>query len=551
MGPITVFRAKKILTMEPALPEATAVAVADGRIVAVGSPDSISAWTTGRHVTVDDSFADHFLVPGFIDPHVHPSLPAVLTQFPFIAPDDWTLPAGYFPGARTHDAYISRLLELVGRHGDEDVPFITWGYHSLWHGDIYRPLLNELFGEQPVVLWHRSFHELIANDAALEWAGVSAADVAEHPEVDWDRGHFWENGAFALIGKLAGIAFEPAAFRQGLETFLEMLHLGGVTTCLDMGIGIFGDPPGEFGQVRAAVEDTDAPNRVILTPIITDFLARGVDPTDAVTVVEEWRRDNTDRVLIDRRFKLMIDGAIFSGLSQYGFPGYLDGHDGVWMAPPETIRQWAEVFWRAGYQLHAHTNGDLSADLFIDILRHLQSVHPRFDHRMTLEHFAFTTEQQNRQLGALGALVSANPYYLYILGDAYSDEMLGPERGSQMVRLGSLERHGTPFALHSDCPMAPLSPLTLAWVAANRVTIDGSILCPEERTSLDAALRAITIDAAWIMGWENEIGSIRAGKRADLTVLDADPYDVGAEGLRDIGVLGTVFGGRPAPISGR
>ena len=116
-----------------------------------------------------------------------------------------------------------------------------------------------------------------------------------------------------------------------------------------------------------------------------------------------------------------------------------------------------------------------------------------------------------------------------------------------MVRLGSLQRHGVPFALHSDSPMAPLSPLTLAYNATNRVTINGNLTGAEERISLDAALRAITIDAAWIVGWENEIGSIRAGKRADFAVLDSDPYQVGASGLREIKVWGTVFDGEVHP----
>jgi hypothetical protein len=150
---------------------------------------------------------------------------------------------------------------------------------------------------------------------------------------------------------------------------------------------------------------------------------------------------------------------------------------------------------------------------------------------------------------ALGMVVSANPYYNFMLSEIYSDNWLGPDRGSQMVRLGSLERLGVPFALHSDCPMAPLDPLTLAWSAATRHTIDGGVTTPVERVSLDAALRAITIDAAWVMHWEDEIGSIRAGKRADFTILDADPYEVGAEGLRNIRVWGTVFEGEVAPIA--
>ena len=218
------------------------------------------------------------------------------------------------------------------------------------------------------------------------------------------------------------------------------------------------------------------------------------------------------------------------------------------MAPLEVTTDWARFFWGKGYKLHAHTNGDKSAAAFVDLLRTLQTEMPRPDHRFTLEHFAYTTEDQNRQLGALGAVVSANPYYQYILSDIYSEQWLGPDRGSQMVRLGSLERLGVPFAFHSDCPMAPLSPLTLAWSASNRITINGNVNGADERVSLDAAMRAITIDAAWVMGWEDEIGSIRAGKKADFTVLEENPYRVGITGLRDITVWGTVFEGEVHPL---
>jgi hypothetical protein len=254
-------------------------------------------------------------------------------------------------------------------------------------------------------------------------------------------------------------------------------------------------------------------------------------------------------VLVENHFKLMLDGAIFSGLAQMGPPGYLDGHEGIWMAPLPVTTQWARAFWNAGYQLHAHTNGDKSAAAFIELLRSLQAQKPRTDHRFTLEHFAYSTQDQSRQLKALGALVSANPYYHYLLSDMYSELWLGEDRGSQMVRLGSLERLQVPFALHSDSPMAPLSPLTLAWNATNRITINGVTSGLEERISLDAALRAITTDAAWIVGWEDEIGSIRAGKRADFTVLEADPYAVGVAGLKDIPVWGTVFEGEVHPVS--
>jgi len=545
-GDLVVYTAKKIITMEPALPEATAVAVADGRIVAVGSLDSLQPWLDVNEVRIDRSLADKVLMPGFIDPHVHPSLPAVLTQFPFLAPDDWSLPTGEFPGATTPGAFEARLKELVAAHRNPAVPFISWGYHPLWHGEVYRPQLNEWFPDTPVMLWHRSFHELIGNDSALAMLGISEADTIGNHESDWARGHFWENGLKAIMPKM-GFLFEPARFGAGMANFLQMVHLGGVTTVLDMGTGIFGNPAREIDLIRQVAEQSEAPLRIVMTPIITDFLARGRTPAQAQAEIEQWRAGNSRRVTVGNHFKLMLDGAIFSGLAQMGPPGYIDGHEGLWMAPLPVTTEWARAFWRAGYQLHAHTNGDKSAAAFIQLLRTLLAEYPRADHRFSLEHFAYSTEDQSRQLKALGAVVSANPYYHYLLSDIYSELWLGEDRGSQMVRLGSLERLGVPFALHSDNPMAPLSPLTLAWNATNRVSINGKPTGAGERISLAAALRAITIDAAWVAGMEDEIGSVRAGKRADFTVLEADPYAVGVAGLKDIRVWGTIFEGAAYP----
>ncbi|WP_439101610.1 amidohydrolase [Congregibacter sp.] len=544
-----IFTAEKIITMDPGLPEATAVAVHSGRVVAVGNLAELQDTPALASYAIDRRFEDKVLTPGFIDPHVHPTLPAVLTQFPFLAPDDWDLPTGTFPGALSPEAFEKKLRMLVDNH-EGDQPFIAWGYHPLWHGDVYRQQLSDWFPNQPVMLWHRSFHELILNDTAIKALNLSEAEVEQLHEADWGKGHFWENGLKALVPRL-GFVFEPTRFLVGMENFLAMAHRGGVTTTLDMGTGIFGNPEQELALIRKAVEDTNAPLRIIMTPIITDFLARGRSPAEAEKEIDQWRESNTDRVMIDHHFKLMMDGAIYSGLAQMGPPGYLDGHKGQWMAPLEVTHSWAAHFWKAGYKIHAHTNGDASAAALIDMLKALQLEHPRLDHRLTLEHFAYTTEEQIRQFGTLGGVISANPYYHYILSDLYGEAWLGPDRSAQMVPLGSVERAGIPLALHSDAPMAPLEPLTLAWAASNRVTINGNATGQNQRISLETALRGITIDAAWIMGWENEIGSIRAGKRADFTVLEGDPYAVGVQGLRDIPIWGTVFEGRPAKIDQR
>jgi predicted amidohydrolase YtcJ len=538
-----VYTAKLIRTMEPALPEATAVAVENGKVLAVGSLDSLSPLIAARGARIDRQFGDKVITPGFIDPHVHPTLPAVLTQFPFLAPDDWYLPTGDFPGATTPEGYRSALQNLVAQHDDASVPFVAFGYHPLWHGEVWRDDLNDWFGDTPVMIWHRSFHELIGNDAAWELLGVTKDDADAIPHgASWERGHFYELGLRAVFPRM-GFLFESARYMKGMQNFLSMMHESGVTTAADMGTGIFGNPVAEIQAVKAAVASDPVGVRVLLTPIITDFITRQKSAEQALAEVREWQTMNDDQVTVGNHFKLMIDGAIFSGLSQMGSPGYLDGHTGVWMVDVPTLETFAKTFWDAGFQIHAHSNGDAATARFIDLLDYLLRESPRADHRMTLEHFAYSTEDQNRKLAALGAAVSANPYYHYILSEMYSGDWLGPDRGPQMVRLGSLESKGVPIGLHSDSPMAPLSPLTLMWTAVARENISGEKTGQGEVMSRYGALKAITIDAAWILGLEDSIGSIRAGKAADFTVLAADPLTVPLEQLRSIEVIGTVYAG--------
>lgn len=550
---ITIFVAKKIVTMEESLPEATAVAVAEGRVVSLGTLETLSDYVTNHDAVVDTRFADKILMPGFIDPHIHPSLPAVLTQFPFLAPEDWDLPTGFFPGATTHEDYVALLRGLVAdyeaNNPDPSIPFIAWGYHQLWHGDVKRPLLNQLFPDTPVMLWHRSFHELIGNDAAFDLLGITEEDANVYPEeANWENGHFWENAGKVLVAKLPFL-FAPDRYGKGMENFYEMLHIGGVTSAMDMGVGIFGDPVGETELIKQTVERIQPPTRLVLTPIITDFLLRGRTPEQALTEIQEWTDASTDLVSFDNHFKLMMDGAIFSGLSQYGFPGYKDGHEGLWMAPLVVTEEWARFFWNNGFQIHAHTNGDKSTEALIGIVRRLLEQKPRFDHRTTLEHFAFSHEEQLRQMKALGIAVSANPYYQFMLADTYAENWLGEDIARRMVPLGGAARQGITMALHSDNPMAPLSPLMLVHTAVNRKTINGNANALSEVLTVHQAMRAITIDAAWIMRRENEIGSIRAGKRADFVVLEENPYDVAPDKLKDIKVWGTVFSGKDYPLN--
>lgn len=226
-------------------------------------------------------------------------------------------------------------------------------------------------------------------------------------------------------------------------------------------------------------------------------------------------------------------------------PGYTDGHHGEWLMTPEVLAAGVRTFWNAGWQIHVHVNGDGGMDSVLAALEAAQAERPRFDHRFFMHHVGYHSQAQTARIAALGAHASVNPYYIHALADDYARVGLGPERASQIVRCGSLTRAGVKVSFHSDFVMAPPEPLALAWCAATRTTHSGKVVAPEERLTLMQALRGITIDAAWALRIEHEVGSIAAGKRADFCVLEDDPFELGTEGLKDVRVAGTVFEGQP------
>jgi len=255
----------------------------------------------------------------------------------------------------------------------------------------------------------------------------------------------------------------------------------------------------------------------------------------------DWGRDKVQ--WLPQQVKLFADGAIFSQLMQVQEP-YLDGHEGQWIAVPEDYAAAFKLYWDAGYQISTHVNGDEGLQVVVDVLKERMENNPRQDHRFTVVHFALSTEEQVQTLGKLGAVITANPYYVTSLADRYSEFGLGPKRADTMVRLGSVAKTPMLISLHSDMPMAPADPLFLAWCAATRLTVSGRVAAPEQRISRDRALSAVTLDSAYVIQKENELGSIKPGKVADFTILEQDPYTVPVEELKDIPVWGVVFQGQ-------
>lgn len=540
---LVIYVARKIVTMEPGQPKATAVAVQNGLIVDVGSLAQFREWLGDKPHRVDKRFAKKVLMPGFIDPHVHPFLAAKLLTFDIAAPEYWDLPDGTIEATPDRASFVERITKLVGDHTDPSKPQIIWGWHRLWHGDFTRSDLDAITKDKPLVLWHRSYHEIVANSAALEWLDLSAEEIKEAGEqIDLAKGHFMERGLSAASRRLAELTESPEKVAQGLGIFRDLVRRAGVTTVADLVAGSTIGIDREWDAARKHLQGKNVPFRTLfIASPFAWFLEMG-EPGHAYH--ETIRAQATPQLRWPRAIKTFADGAFISQLMQLSAPGYLDGHEGQWIVPPEFQRSTIEPYWKNDYDVYYHVNGDRGVDETLDVFEALQSAHPRADSRFSLEHFGVSREDQITRLARLGGSVSINGYYLYLFGDMYAKHGLGYSRASQITRLGSLARAGVRFTMHSDLPMGPIEPLLAVTSAVTRRTLDGSILGREQAVSVEAALRAVTIDAAWSLRIDDEVGSIAVGKKADFVVLDRSPFDVRPSRIRDIQVWGTVFEGQ-------
>lgn len=550
-SPTTIYVAREFLTMNPQQPTAEAVAVRDGRFLAVGTRAAVTA-AAGAGARLDQTFADKVVVAGFVEQHVHPVLAALTMNHEVISIEDWDSMRGFSPAVRDPKGYQARLTAALAAQPDKSRPFVSWGYHHYFHGPMSRQLLDKLAPATPVIVWHRSAHEFYLNSAALKLAGIDAAFVAgrsksEQEQSSLERGHFFEQGAMAILGKIAPMVATPALFKRGLEFSEQYYHRAGITLACEPG-GFFSKPMQD--AVNAVYSDADTPFNHCFMGDGKTFAAN--HPADAAAMVKDseqvldWGKGRT--WYLPKQVKFLTDGAIYSQLMMMK-GGYTDGHKGAWIMDPPAFGYAFQSFWDAGYQIHVHNNGDAGLEVLVGELEKAMARKPRKDHRTVIVHFGFASPELVRRWGELGGIVSANPYYVTALAGRYAKLGVGPERSKNMVPMGDVVKNGIHFSFHSDMPMAPAKPLQLVWAAVNRLTAEGDVAGPEHRVTLDQALRAVTIEGAYSIQMEHQVGSIEVGKDANLTVLEKSPYDVPPIAIKDIGVWGTMLEGRvqPAP----
>ena len=543
VGQIFVF--KDLITLDEKLKNSpNAVYIKKGKFIKIDKFNQLIK--DFPETEINRNYENNIAVPGFIEHHIHPFLSSLTMNSKIISIDDWDLDGETSKGVLTNSDYISELIKSFNEKGKEEI-FITWGYHHYFHGKISRQILDEISSDKPILIIHRSFHEFIMNSAAIDFFGINKIELNKIDEkirenIDIQEGHFSENGAFLVVPNLMKYFSKNNGFINGLKKTVNYLHQNGITLISNPGSMPDRDLQNAknyiFGAKTVPFKSYFIPNGMYLSSTFKENLL------EKTTEILNWGEGKVQ--FLPNHIKLFIDGAMYSQ-NMIMSEGYTDGHQGVWLMEKDKYSEAFEFYWDNNYQIHIHQNGDGGLDYLLDILEKNLKRKPRNDHRTTIVHFGYSRSNQIPRIKELGAIVSANPYYITVLSDLYSKVGVGYSRSQEMVRLGDLEDNKVTFSLHSDMPMAPASPLQLMNSAVNRLNIANKVAGPNQKIEVINALKAVTINAAYILGLEEDYGSISSGKYANITILDKNPLNIDPYSISNIKVIGTIFEGKPFP----
>ena len=538
----TVFEAKKIITMDPNCPEATHIAVREGRILAVGNLEKVASW--GAYI-LDDSFKYKFILPGFVEGHTL-LLAGGMWKYLYVGYQDRIDPDGkLWQGVQTIEDVIERMTQEDARL-PSGVPLIAWGFDPIFLMDT-RPDrfdFDKISKTRPIVVMHSNFHVMTVNSASLSMAQYNAHTNVDGVAKDANgdpNGELQEMAAMFPLMRRLGIDFRDLGrTRAAIEAFGRVCNRVGVTTATDL-INDLDDEA--VSGLKEVTEENDYPIRLV--PMLNGLSQTPAQTAKRALEIKEMSTDNLHLGGV----KLLTDGSIQAFTARLRWPGYYNGApNGIWNIAPQQLNTMVDTLNENGVAMHIHTNGDEAVDVALDAVEIATKNNANPDHRITLQHCQMADKAQYQRMKKLGVCVNLFSNHIYYFGDQHAAITIGPDRAERMDGARTALDHDIPLAIHSDAPVTPMGPLTCAWAASKRLTASGAVLGPSECISNHEALHAITLGPAYTLKLDDKVGSLEVGKWADFAILEDDPTTIDQRELKDIEIWGTVLGGVHHPI---
>ncbi|MBU3589559.1 amidohydrolase [Polynucleobacter sp. 80A-SIGWE] len=541
----TIFYGGPIVTVNAKNEEVQALAVQNGKIVAVGTKDAVTKeWQADNTKVID--LKGQTLMPGFVEPHVHIIVTSVFEGLGLNL-SNFTLPYD------TKESLIQKMKVAL-----KDVPAGGWLFGFGVDPSRTTPFMAELNADDldkvskdvPVFIVNQSGHIGYVNHKALELAGVT--DQTPNPK---GGGVYVKDAKGKLTGKLieppsylAFMAKMPAPTEAQLmgaiQGTMKKIASTGVTTVSEMSVG------GNFGVDKevAIYKSIFAKNA---SPVrIRGYLFSESIPSGKTSIKPNEGDDQLRFIGI----KYISDGST-QGLTAALTKPYTYPKNSQWSGELDfkdaEIYASAKSFFDQGWQISTHANGDKAIDQTLATYSKLLADNPKQDRRLRIEHFTINNESQVKKAVKLGVIPSFTIGHVDYWGAAFNNHLVGPDRAKRIDPAGDFKRAGGKFTLHSDTPVSPVGPLNYISEEVTRLwqLPPQKALGPDQAVSVDDAIRAVTIDAAYQLFADNIVGSLEVGKQADLVLLEKNPRQTAPADIRNIKVKGTWVSGKQVNLN--
>jgi len=576
LSPATVYLGGDILTMKGNEPHyVEALVVRDGKIAFVGSkPEALK--TAGAGAARID-LGGRTLLPGFIDAHGH-----IADYVGTWGQVDLSPPP---VGDTKSIADIQRKLrDALAANPPKDGDFL-WAnnYDDSLLAEGRHPLradLDAVSTTVPIAVRHASGHLLAANSKALEVLGLGkdakdpdGGHMRRDPTTGDMTGVMEEQALMPFLARMPQP--EPAEWSRRFLEVQKMWASYGLTTAQD---GL--SQPSVVIGIRRADADGKGLIDVVMYPmyLLFDKALKGEQTLEGIeyfapgSTLSNMGRETppqglpANATLADpataklpvgvyvghskiQGIKIPLDGspqgktAFLSKPYKVPPPGQDTHYRAYPMMPQADIDAWADAAYKYKIQILVHCNGDAAADMFIEAIRKAQAKYGKPDIRPVMIHAQTVRPDQVDAMKELGIIPSFFTAHTFFWGDWHVNETLGAERAAHISPMAYAWQQGMVFTNHNDSPVVPPDMMRLVWTAVNRVSRSGQVVGPDERVSPYVALKAITDFAAYQYFEEGAKGTLEAGKRADLVILERNPLKVDPMTIKDIKVVETVKDG--------